>query len=137
MPSYAHLFRDTRGDDLIAFLRDVPAETHQSRAVAALTWIPSPTDAIPDGSALYHRHCAICHGPVGHGDGKLAPLLAKAPADLDFGPFIWTPAGPDLETRIARVIKYGIPGTDMPGHETLSDAQVMAVASYIRQHRHD
>lgn len=137
MPSYAHLFRDTRGDDLIAFLRDVPAETHQARAAAALTWTPSPTAAIPEGAPLYNHHCALCHGPVGHGDGKLAPLLAKAPVDLDLGPFIWTPAGPDLETRVARVIKYGIPGTDMPGHETLSDAQVVALARYVRYLRGD
>lgn len=131
MPSYAHLFRDTRGDDLIAFLRDVPAETMQARATAALTWTPSPTAAIPEGAPLYNHHCAICHGPVGHGDGKLAPLFAKRPANLDLGPFIWTPAGPDLETRVARVIKYGIPGTDMPGHETLGDAELIALARYV------
>jgi cytochrome c oxidase cbb3-type subunit 2 len=131
MPPYAHLFEDTRGDDLIAFLRDVPAETIQAHATAALAWTPSTTPSIPDGAPLYTRHCALCHGPVGHGDGKLAPLLAKAPAHLDRGPFIWTPAGPDLETRIARVIKHGIPGTDMPGHETLSDAQVVALARYV------
>ena len=137
MPSYAHLFRDTRGDDLIAFLRDVPAETMQARAAAAFTWTPSPATAIPDGAPLYNYHCALCHGPVGHGDGKLAPLLAKRPVDLDLGPFIWTPAGPDLETRVARVIKHGIPGTDMPGHETLGDAEVIALARYVRYLRGD
>lgn len=131
MPSYAHLFRDGRGDDLIAFLRDVPAATMQARATATLTWTPSHMAEIPEGAPLYHRHCAVCHGPVGHGDGKLAPLLAKRPANLDLGPFIWTPAGPDLETRVARVIKHGIPGTDMPGHETLGDAQVVALARYV------
>jgi cytochrome c oxidase cbb3-type subunit 2 len=131
MPSYAHLFHDTRGDDLIAFLRDVPAETFQTRAAAALTWTPSPAAAIPEGAPLYNHHCALCHGPVGHGDGKLAPLFAKRPANLDLGPFIWTPSGPDLETRVARVIKHGIPGTDMPGHETLGDAEVTALARYV------
>ncbi len=135
MPSYAHLFEDTRGDDLIAFLREVPAETLQARAAAALAWSPSPTTAIPDGAPIYHRHCAVCHGPLGHDDGKLAPLLAKAPAHLDRGPFIWTPAGPELEIRVARVIKHGLSGTDMPGHETLSDAQVVAVARYVRSLR--
>lgn len=137
MPSYAHLFRDTRGDDLIAFLRDVPAETVQARAAAVLAWNPSPTASIPDGAPLYNRHCAVCHGPVGHGDGKLAPLFAKRPANLDLGPFLWTPSGPDLETRVARVVKHGIPGTDMPGHETLSDAQVVALARYVRYLRGD
>jgi cytochrome c oxidase cbb3-type subunit 2 len=137
MPSYAHLFRDGRGDDLIAFLRELPAEVPQARAAAALAWTPAPAAAIPDGAPLYQRHCALCHGPVGHGDGKLAPLLSKAPAHLDRGPFLWTPAGPDLETRIARVIKHGIPGTDMPGHETLSDAQLVALARYVDYLRQD
>lgn len=131
MPSYAHLFRDSRGDDLIAFLRDVPAETMQARAAAVLAWTPAPATLIPEGSPLYQQHCAVCHGPVGHGDGKLAPLLTKRPANLDLGPFVWTPAGPDLETRVARVIKHGLPGTDMPGHETLNDAQVRALARYV------
>ncbi len=137
MPSYAHLFEDTRGDDLVAFLREVPAETLQARAAAALAWTPLPSTAIPDGAPLYHRHCAVCHGPLGHGDGKLAPLLAKAPAHLERGPFVWSPAGPELETRVARVIKHGIPGTDMPGHETLGDAQVVALARYVRSLRRE
>jgi cytochrome c oxidase cbb3-type subunit 2 len=137
MPSYTYLFEDSRGDDLIAFLRDVPAEPHQARAAAAFSWTPLPTAAIPDGAPLYHRHCAVCHGPVGHGDGKLAPLLAKPPAHLDLGPFIWTPSGPDLENRVARVVRHGIPGTDMPGHETLGDAEVIALARYVRYLRGD
>ncbi len=137
MPSYPHLFEDARGDDLITFLREVPAETLQARAAAALAWSPSPVAAVPDGAPLYHRHCALCHGPLGHGDGKLAPLLAKAPAHLGRGPFVWTPDGPELETRVARVIKHGLPGTDMPGHETLSDAQVVAVARYVRDLREE
>jgi cytochrome c oxidase cbb3-type subunit 2 len=135
MPSYAHLFDDTRGDDLIAFLREVPADTLQARAAAALAWTPLPSTALPDGAPLYQRHCAVCHGPLGHGDGKLAPFLAKQPVDLDRGSFVWTPSGPDLETRVARVIKHGIPGTDMPGHETLSDVQVVALARYVRSLR--
>jgi cytochrome c oxidase cbb3-type subunit 2 len=80
---------------------------------------------------LFDRHCAACHGQVGHGDGPLASHFAKAPADLDQGPFVWTPAGPELETRLARVIKFGIPGTDMPGHETLDDGQLLGLVRYV------
>ncbi len=131
MPSYAYLFNDTRGDDLIAFLRDLPAETIQARAAATLSRSPSPKEAIPEGAPIFNRHCAMCHGPVGHGDGKLALRFAKAPTNLDLGPFLCTPSGPDLENRVARVVKFGIPGTDMPGHETLTDAEVVAVARYV------
>ena len=131
MPSYAHLFEGTRGDDLIAFLRDVTADTLSSHATTAATWTPQPARPIPDGAPLFLRHCAACHGPVGHGDGKFAPVLVKPPTHLDHGPFVWTPAGPDLENRIASTIKFGLPGTDMPGHETLDDARIIALARYV------
>lgn len=131
MPSYAHLFKDTHGDDLVAFLRDVPEDAVSSRVTTAATWTPQPTSPIPDGASLFLRYCAVCHGPVGHGDGKFASALVKRPTDLDHGPFVWTPPGPDLENRIARVIKFGLPGTDMPGHETLDDARIVALARYV------
>jgi cbb3-type cytochrome oxidase cytochrome c subunit len=131
MPSYAGLFKDTQGDDLIAFLRDAQAGAAASRMVAASIWKPRPKGAIPEGSPLFLSHCTVCHGPVGHGDGKLAPMLIKRPTDLDRGPFVWTPYGPDLENRIARIIKFGLPGTDMPGHETLDDEQIIALARYV------
>lgn len=131
MPSYAHLFIDTRGDDLSAFLRDASAEAISAHAATASSCTPQPNDAIPDGAPLFLNHCATCHGPVGHGDGKFASSLAKRPTDLDRGPFIWTPSGPDLGNRIARTIKFGLPGTDMPGHETLDDTQIVSLARYV------
>jgi cytochrome c oxidase cbb3-type subunit 2 len=86
---------------------------------------------LPDAPPLFARHCAACHGPDAMGDGKLAPALGKPPANLRRGPFLWSPNGPELETRLARIIKFGVPGTDMPGHETLTDAQVLALARYV------
>ncbi|RYD64063.1 MAG: hypothetical protein EOP83_10635 [Verrucomicrobiaceae bacterium] len=137
MPSYAGLFKDTRGDDLIAFLRDAPADAAPSLMVAAVSWTPHSKGVVPDGAPLFMNHCAICHGPVGHGDGRFAQVLIKRPTDLDRGPFVWTPSGPDLENRIARTIKFGVPGTEMPGHETLDDAQIVALARYVAYLRTD
>jgi mono/diheme cytochrome c family protein len=57
--------------------------------------------------------------------------LSKPPANLKDGPFIWSPASPDQELKVSRIIKFGIPGTDMPGHETLSDSQVVALARFV------
>jgi cytochrome c oxidase cbb3-type subunit 2 len=132
MPSYQHLFRDGRGDDLIAYLREVPADAVAARLRVALAW--SPTADLPqrDGARLFQRHCAICHGAAGHGDGRFARLLGKLPTDLDRGPFAWSAAGAALDLRLARVIKFGLPGTDMPGHELLDDAEVMALVRHVR-----
>ncbi len=61
----------------------------------------------------------------------LATQLLRKPANLVAGPFVWTPAGEALDVRIARVIKFGLPGTDMPGHEVLTDPQVRGIASHV------
>ena len=137
MPSYAHLFRDGRGDDLTAFLLDADPAAHPQRRLQIEAWQPQPCAPLPpaEGLMLFLRHCAACHGPEGHGDGELAGNFPKPPPNLDLGPFVWTPGGPDLETRLARVVKFGIPGTDMPGHETLDDSQIMALTAYLARIR--
>jgi hypothetical protein len=39
-------------------------------------------EAAQRGGITYRRYCANCHGPTGRGDGKLAQLLRRRPADL-------------------------------------------------------
>jgi mono/diheme cytochrome c family protein len=34
------------------------------------------------GERLYVRHCAVCHGSSGRGDGPFGGILRKAPTDL-------------------------------------------------------
>jgi mono/diheme cytochrome c family protein len=34
------------------------------------------------GERLYVRHCAVCHGSSGRGDGPFGGILRKAPSDL-------------------------------------------------------
>jgi hypothetical protein len=54
----------------------------------------------------------------------------RAPANLVLGPFPYTGQG-DREQTLARVVKFGIQGTDMPGHETLEDAEVLGLVNYL------
>jgi hypothetical protein len=51
--------------------------------------------------------------------------------NLKDGPFVWTPVGEGLDLKIARAIKFGLPGTDMPGHEVLEDRQVLALKDFV------
>ena len=37
---------------------------------------------VTTGMIEYRNHCAACHGPNGKGDGPVAAVLAKKPADL-------------------------------------------------------
>ncbi|OFW02571.1 MAG: hypothetical protein A3I61_17360 [Acidobacteria bacterium RIFCSPLOWO2_02_FULL_68_18] len=44
---------------------------------------PKPAgEALSSGRATFRQFCAPCHGPNGKGNGAVAPLLRKAPADL-------------------------------------------------------
>lgn len=68
---------------------------------------------------------------TGHGDGPLSLDLVRKFANLVVGPFAWTPPGENLDFRVARVIKFELPGTDMPGHEVLTDSQILALRDYV------
>jgi cytochrome c oxidase cbb3-type subunit 2 len=67
----------------------------------------------------------------------LAAQLTKAPANLAEGPWMWSAQrdGESEAVSIARVVRYGIPGTDMPGHETWTTDQWQAVTSYLLKWR--
>lgn len=130
MPSYGYLFEDGRGEDLIAWLMDDQSEALVWRMEQAAEWRPEGM-ASGDGAALFAAHCAVCHGPEGHGNGRMADRFAKRPANLVEGPFVWTA---DL-SALPKVIKWGVPGTDMPGHELLEDGEVLALAEWLREMR--
>ncbi len=131
MPSYAHLFANSRGDDLVRYLAESGKERIENVRENASQWKPGSTAAHEDAKVLFSSYCAACHGASGLGNGPLARNFSKLPANLTKGPFLWTPAGEDLETRVARVIKFGVPGTDMPGHEVMTDAQIMALTDEV------
>lgn len=131
MPSYAHLFDSGKGDDLVHYLSQSSAAGIPNRLEIARRWIPAVSSHREDGKVLFSTQCAACHGAGGSGDGPVSPELGKKPPNLLAGPFAWTQEGADLELRVARVIKFGLPGTDMPGHETLTDSQILALTDHV------
>lgn len=90
-------------------LLDMPAETS------------NPHTSAPDvamGKKLYAGRCAGCHGPAGNG-GKGAnlavPSLPRASEDLG----------------MYRVIRYGIPETEMPG-SNMAPREIWQLAAFVR-----
>jgi cbb3-type cytochrome oxidase cytochrome c subunit len=143
MPAFAHLFRDgegsdTRGDDLIAYLETlhpIPTATAQHRA-SELTWQPSPAAfaaaSTCHGERLYEQECSTCHNPNGATRVQWRTSFRRLPTILSTGPNF------DIKTSItpvqlAQIIKFGIPATDMAGHEYLSDADVASLTLYLQQ----
>lgn len=127
MPSYARLFDagDARGDDLLTYLASLGAGTESERMNVVWAWKPETTKIDPmTGAAWFSRLCTQCHGTDAKGDGPLAARLTGRPADL-------TRAGMDRdEERLARLIKFGRPGTAMAGHEALTDGALVSLARY-------
>jgi cytochrome c oxidase cbb3-type subunit 2 len=156
MPSYAHLFREaepkggqdgpertpSRGDDLVAYLGSLGSPAVIGAGAALL---PGPAEhagaSAARGERLFGRYCAACHGEGGRGDGPLAEELAS-PAerrvmDLGKGP-LWSVTrgvdGADEESErreLARTIGFGLPGTSMPGHESLTRQQIADLARFV------
>ena len=136
MPRYAHLFAagDPRGEALVAYLASLGADTTEARARQIAAWTPpSLAGDAQRGATLFASLCASCHGADGRGHGPLAGKLAAPPADLVAGPRPRTTcATPEATaTELARVIRFGLPGTAMAGHETLSAADLAALTAYL------
>ena len=130
MPSYARLFApgERRGEDLLAYLDSLGEHTREARAEQIAAWRPAP-DARIDvraGATWFVRACVQCHGPEGRGDGPLALRLSPRPADL-------TRPRPWDDVELARLVKFGRPGTAMAGHEALDDDAVVSLARHVRR----
>jgi cytochrome c oxidase cbb3-type subunit 3 len=88
--------------------------------VLLATLLPfAAVQAGPDGSQLYARHCAACHGEQGTG-GVGVPLALPA----------FLSAAPDR--YLEQTIRHGRPGRVMPAFGQLSDAEVQAIVAHIR-----
>jgi cytochrome c oxidase cbb3-type subunit 2 len=137
MPRYAHLFAagDPRGEALGAYLASLGADTTEARAKTIAAWTP-PSGVTSDparGASLFAALCASCHGPDARGHGPLAAKFAQPPADLVAGPRPRTARATTEATQaeLARVIRFGVPGTAMAGHETLPEADIAALTAFV------
>jgi mono/diheme cytochrome c family protein len=90
---------------------------------------PSPA------AALFGRHCAVCHGSEGRGDGTAAARLRTPPANLTDGlvKFRSTPQEePPLLADITRTIRAGSRGTGMVEWGSfLTSAEIELLAAYV------
>lgn len=138
MPSYAFLFRDQRGDDLVAYLASLHGLGTEQHVAEERLWRPSAeaieaADAVL-GERLFHRDCASCHAPDGHTRRAWAASFKRLPPDLFVGPYYYLPpSGSEGQRliRLAQITRFGVPGTDMPGHEYLSDNEIASVSLWL------
>jgi len=136
MPRYAHLFApgDGRGEALVAFLASLGADTQAETQAWIARWVPSDAPVPPpaESRTLFLALCASCHGADGRGDGPVAAKLSLRPPDWTQSAWRHVPAGASGEAVLNRIIKYGLPGLPMAGHEYLPDGDVVGLARWVR-----
>jgi putative heme-binding domain-containing protein len=82
-----------------------------------LVWGTAPTDAQPDGGALFRERCADCHGA--DAKGVRGPDLTR----------LWN--APNVDERVFQTIRNGIPGSIMPP-SSAPDVELRAIITYLR-----
>ena len=135
MPSYRHLFTpgDGRGEALVAYLASLGGGTAGEHWELALGWQPVAAEAAvgpAEAAKLFAESCVQCHGAEGRGDGPLASRFLVPPPDWTRDAWRRVPDG-DV-TGLARVIKFGSPGTAMAGHEAFTDAEILGLARHVK-----
>lgn len=127
-PSRTTVNRQTRGIRVIrvgawAVLMGVIAG---ACAVGSPAWAAGGDQAA--GAKLYAKHCTLCHGPEGKGDGPAGASLRPPAADLTSAD-----VRGDSDEELLGIIANGKQGTAMPPWKgTLSEKQMQDVLAYIR-----
>jgi cytochrome c oxidase cbb3-type subunit 2 len=139
MPAYTRLFADERGGDLVAYLQSLHGadEDVKRQWASHATWQPSAgAQANPEGGAkVYRAYCRTCHDEDGPTRVKWADRFRRLPPRFGLDALRDVPAGSAEErrARIAQIAKFGIQGTDMPGHEYLQDWDIASVSAWLAQ----
>jgi cbb3-type cytochrome c oxidase subunit II len=140
MPSYSFLFRDERGNDLVAYLSSLRPPASAQHISQQQQW-RLPASAIADASAddgqrLYSRYCATCHSGHGRTRNTWQFSFVELPGILSAGSAAGVQGASAPTSRIdhfAQIVKFGIPNSDMAGHEYLSDRDVASISLWLSQ----
>ncbi len=140
MPSYAFLFSDERGNDLVAYLSNLHGPVAQQHIADEQQW-HLPADALAtanlvDGPQLYNRYCATCHNADGRTRLNWQSEFMESPAILNSGAMqIGGGTRPESARvdHLAQIIKFGVPNSEMAGHEYLPDKDIASLSSWLAQ----
>src|SRR5580692_2682649 len=118
----------------------VPSSEYRPEAAqyADLTWPPGADldRSAPLGMRVFARHCAVCHGPDGRGNGPAAPSMFPRPRDFSTGRFKYKSTAfgePATDEDLLRTIRDGLPASAMPYFAgLLSTEELNAVVEQVK-----
>lgn len=105
---------------------------------ADMTWPPGAD--LPKntslGKRIFIRHCAVCHGPDGRGNGPAAPSMIPRPRDFTLGMFTYKSTledQPPTDNDLVQIINNGLQASAMPyWRDILTENETRAVVNYIK-----
>lgn len=122
----------------IGYAQPVQVWQPDPQVYADIVWPPGadlPADASL-GQQVYAKHCQVCHGPDGRGNGPAAPSLIPHPRDFTAGQFKYkttAPGQPPSDDDLRQTIRDGLTASAMPyWKDLLSDQEIDAVVQYIK-----
>ncbi|MDR3725379.1 MAG: cbb3-type cytochrome c oxidase subunit II [Terracidiphilus sp.] len=133
MPPYALLFTDERGNDLVAYLASLRTEDGkhlQQQAewqLSETAWRQVNAD---EGEPLYRRHCATCHASNGAAQARWGAEFQSKPPELAALKSHCSNSSP---AQVERIVRFGLRGTEMPGHEYLSEHEIASLTLWLMQ----
>jgi cytochrome c oxidase cbb3-type subunit 2 len=140
MPPYAFLFRDQRGNDLVAYLAGLQGLGSEQHIADEQQWrLPETSISeanISEGQQLYSKYCATCHSAGGRTRKTWQSEFVESPAIFTSDvPASMRPANPASSRidHLAQIIKFGIPDSDMAGHEHMSDQNIASISHWLSQ----
>ena len=92
-----------------------------------LAGVVAASGDIAKGKILYEKHCLVCHGPAGKGDGPAGRMLKPPAADLTSAA-----SKQKSEADLRAVVENGKPGTAMgPWKGQLSAVELNDLMAYV------
>ena len=95
---------------------------------------PAVAGTAPGERGLYRQLCASCHGETGQGRGAVAASQNPYPRDFRRGTYkfkVTSRNAKPLKSDLARTLRQGLAGSQMPLFDKLSDAQIDALVEYV------
>jgi mono/diheme cytochrome c family protein len=107
---------------------DADAHRH-AEAAKGSNPVAASAKSVADGSSVYSRSCASCHGKTGMGDGPAGRQLDPKPSNLADAEWIHGTS----DSEIFATIRSGIPKTSMKGFASkLTEHEIWDVINYLR-----
>jgi mono/diheme cytochrome c family protein len=116
-------------------LLTMPVVHLRAQGVSGSPSVTARGASLQRGKDLFVRHCAVCHGELGAGDGQAAYLLSPAPRDFTRAQFrlVSTVNGAPTDQDLVATLRRGMPGSAMPAFEWMPASDLESLALHVRE----